>query len=69
MVMVYRRLGHGTMPILDKLSKHDLVRDLPKHRYDVDQVWSMCAKGKQVRASFKPSQTISTSKPKLNYCI
>ena len=45
--------------INDKLSKHDLVRGLLKHKYDQDQVYNAYEKGIQVRASFKPLKTIS----------
>ena len=42
------------MYIIDKLSKQELARGLPKNIYDKDQACGARVKGKQVRASFKP---------------
>jgi len=50
----HTRLGHASLHISEKLSEHDLVRSLSRHKYDDDEVCSACVRGKQVRASFKP---------------
>jgi len=46
----------------DKFSKHDLVRGLPNHKHNNDQVYNAFIKGKQVIASFKPLKTVFTTR-------
>ena len=59
---------HASMHILEKLSKHDLVRTLPKYKYDKDQVYSAYVGDNQVRASLKPLKIVQLSNP-FCYCI
>ena len=59
----HRRLGHASMHTIKKLAKKELVRGLPLCNFEYDHVCDACAKGKQVRSSFKPKNNISTSRP------
>jgi len=51
------------MNLINKLSKHDLVRGLPKLKYERDHICDACMKGKQISISFKPSNEVSTYRP------
>ena len=51
------------MHTIRKLAKQELVRGLPKYNFENDHLCDACAKGKQVRSSFKPKNSISTSRP------
>ena len=46
-----------------KLSRKDLVVDLPKSNYIRDRIHDACQKGKQVKSSFQSKRIVSTSKP------
>ena len=59
----HRRLGHASMHTIKKLAKKELVRGLPKCNFEYDHICDACAKGKQVRSSFKSKNNISTSRP------
>jgi len=49
------------MHIIEKLSKHDLVRGLFSYKFEKDRI--CCVKGEQVRSSFKPQKCVSTTFP------
>jgi len=51
------------MKTISKLSKHDIVRGLPKLSYDKDNICEACIKGKHIKSSFHPINIISTNKP------
>ncbi|XP_045791896.1 uncharacterized protein LOC123886637 [Trifolium pratense] len=51
------------MKTISKLSQLDLVRGLPKIKFDKDKIWEACVKGKQVKSSFYSKDFISTKKP------
>jgi len=57
----HRRLGHANMRQLQKLSSMECVRDLPKLKFDC-HFCDACKIGKQVRASHKPKNIISTKR-------
>jgi len=59
----HKRLGHASLSLLNKLVSEDLVVGLPSIKYNDDKVCDTCAKGKQVRTSFKPKKYVSTSRP------
>ncbi|XP_045791507.1 uncharacterized protein LOC123886217 [Trifolium pratense] len=59
----HKRAGHISMKTMSKLSKLDLVRGLPDISFDLDKVCESCAKGKQVKSSFKPKDFVSTKRP------
>jgi transposase InsO family protein len=59
----HRRLGHVSMDLLNNLSSKELVRGLPKVKYEKNRLCDACQFGKQTKTSFKPKQIISTSKP------
>ncbi|XP_075101898.1 putative mitochondrial protein AtMg00300 [Nicotiana tabacum] len=59
----YRRLGHASFTLFKKLIKKDVVHGLPKSKFKDHKVCDACAKGKQVRSSFKPKKEVSTSRP------
>ena len=59
----HRRLGHASMYQISKLIKKDLVRGIPKIKFDKDIVCDACQKGKQTRTSFKPKDAVSTTRP------
>ena len=48
---------------ISKLIKKDLVRGIPKIKFDKDIVCDACQKGKQSRTSFQPKDVVSTSGP------
>ena len=61
--MWHGRLGHASMNLANKLSKHNLVKELPKLKYKRDHICDACMKGKQISISFKPLNEVSTSRP------
>ena len=61
--MWHKRFGHLNFKLLSRLSKHDLVRGLPKNEFKVDSLCDECQLGKLRRNSFKLKDMISTSKP------
>ena len=58
----HRKLGHVSIGILAKLSSLNLVRGLPKLSYAKEFFCDACAKGKQVRSSFKSKNDVTTSR-------
>ena len=50
------------MNLISKLSKNELVKDMPKLKFEKDTVCDACQLSKQTRSSFKSKGTISTSK-------
>ena len=59
----HRRLGHASMHTLSKLVSKDLVKGLPKLKFEYDHICDACQFGKQTRGSFKSKNMISTSRP------
>jgi len=59
----HRRLGHASLSLLNKLVSKDLVVGLPFTKYNDDKVCDACARGKQVRNSFKLKNYVSTIRP------
>ena len=59
----HRRLCHFNMDLLKEISKKELVRGLPKIKFEKDRICDACQFGKQVKVSFKPKKCVSTSKP------
>ncbi|XP_070039015.1 uncharacterized protein [Nicotiana tomentosiformis] len=59
----HKKLGHASMHLIEKLSKHDLVIGLPKLNFSRNHVCDACQIGKQTRNSFKNNDIVSTSKP------
>jgi len=59
----HKRLGHASFSLLNKLVLKDLVVDLPTIKYNDGKVCDACAKGKQVKNSFKSKKIMSTSRP------
>nr|KYP55915.1 Retrovirus-related Pol polyprotein from transposon TNT 1-94 [Cajanus cajan] len=59
----HRRAAHIHMDHLNKLSRKNLVIGLPKIKFSKDKLCDACQKGKQVKASFKSKNQISTSRP------
>ena len=59
----HRRLAHANMDLISKLSRKNLVRGLPKLKYEINQICKACQIEKQVRSSFKPKNAITSSKP------
>ena len=60
MTMLY--FGTSLSP-LNKLVSKDLVVRIPSIKYNNDKVCYVCARGKQVRTSFKSKNCVSTSQP------
>ena len=50
------------MNVINKLSKYDLVKGLPKLKYERDHICGACTKGKQISVSFKLKNEVSTFK-------
>ncbi|GKC88338.1 putative ribonuclease H-like domain-containing protein [Tanacetum coccineum] len=59
----HRRLGHINFKNINKLVKENLVRDLPLKRFENDQTYVACLKGKQHRASCKTKVLNPITKP------
>ncbi|GJT56404.1 putative ribonuclease H-like domain-containing protein [Tanacetum coccineum] len=59
----HRRLGHINFKNINKLVKDNLVRGLPKKRFENDQTRVACLKGKQHRASCKSKVLNPITKP------
>nr|KYP59259.1 Retrovirus-related Pol polyprotein from transposon TNT 1-94 [Cajanus cajan] len=59
----HRRVAHIHMDHLNKLSRKEVVVGLPKLKFSKDKLCDACQKGKQVKASFKRKNQISTSRP------
>jgi transposase InsO family protein len=57
----HRRLGHANMRLIQNLSSKDLVRNLPKLKYD-QHFCDACKVGKQVHKSHKAKNLVSTSR-------
>ena len=49
----HKRFGHLNFKLLSRLSKHDLVRGLPKMNFKVDSLYDACQLGKLRKSSFK----------------
>ena len=59
----HRRVAHANMDHLGKLVSKELVIGLPKLRFEKDVLCDACQKGKQVKASFKSKNIVSTTRP------
>ncbi|XP_019234452.1 PREDICTED: uncharacterized protein LOC109214933 [Nicotiana attenuata] len=59
----HMKLGHASMHLIEKLSKHDLVIGLPKLYFFRNHVFDACQIGKQTRNSFKNKDIVSATKP------
>ena len=58
-----KRLGHASLSLLNKLVSKDLVVGLPSIKYNDGKVCDACARGKQVRNSFKLKNYVSMTRP------
>ena len=56
----HKRLGHASLSLLNKLVSKDLVVGLPSIKFNNDRICDACARGKQVRTSFKSKNCGST---------
>ena len=56
----HRRVDHLNMKTFSKLSKNNLVRDLPIIKYDKDRICEACVKGKQTKSSFHSKNVVSS---------
>jgi len=56
-------LGHAKWRLISKLSKLQLVKDLPNNDYHSAALCGACRKGKIVKSSFKSKYIVSTSRP------
>ncbi|KAK2402258.1 hypothetical protein QL285_051795 [Trifolium repens] len=59
----HQRLGHANWRLISKLSKLSLVKGLPNLNYHSDALCGPCQIGKISKASFKPKNIVSTSRP------
>lgn len=57
----HRRLGHANMRLIQSLSSKELVRNLPKLKYD-QHFCDACKIGKQVHSSHKAKNMVSTTR-------
>nr|GEV05288.1 hypothetical protein [Tanacetum cinerariifolium] len=62
-VLWHRRLGRLNFKTMNKLVRHNLVRDLPSKCFENDHTCVACLKGKQHKASCKTKLVHSVSKP------
>ena len=51
------------MRILAKVFKNDLVKKLPKIKFEKDKICDACQLGKQTRISFKSINMLNTYRP------
>ena len=51
------------MDQISKLIRKNLVRGLPKIKFDKDKLCDACQQGKHHRTSFTPKNVVSTSRP------
>jgi len=56
------RLGNASMHTIKKPVKNELVRGLPTCNFKYDHLCEACARGKQVRRSFKSKNNVSTTR-------
>jgi hypothetical protein len=61
--MWHIRLRHANWRLISKLSKLQLVKNLPDIDYHSDALCGVCQKGKIVKSSFKTKDIVSTSRP------
>ncbi|GKA57942.1 DNA-directed DNA polymerase, partial [Tanacetum coccineum] len=61
--LCHRRLGHVNFKTINKLVKRNLVRSLPSKRFEINQTYVACQKGKQHRASWKTKIVSLISQP------
>ena len=59
----HRRLGHLSFDLLARLSSLDLIRGLPKLKFEKDLVCHPCCHGKMVAASHPPVNQVMTKEP------
>src|SRR5436190_7549133 len=59
----HKRLGHINIKTISKLSKHELVKGIPKFTSKHIDLCKTCQLGKQVKTSFKSLDMISTKRP------
>ena len=59
----HRRLGHLSFDLLVRLSSLDLIRGLPKLKFEKDLVCHPCHHGKMVAASHHPVNQVMTKEP------
>nr|GEW01709.1 retrovirus-related Pol polyprotein from transposon TNT 1-94 [Tanacetum cinerariifolium] len=57
----HRRLGHANMRLIQLLASKELVRNLPKHKFD-QHFYDACKMGKQAHASHKAKNIVSTTR-------
>ena len=63
-----RRLGHLDFDNLVKISKKEVVRDLPKIVKPLNSVCKHCQHGKQTRACFKTKQHMTSHPLEIVHC-
>ena len=51
------------MDLMSKLVRKDLVRGLPKIKFEITKLCDACQLGKQTRNSFKPKNVVTTTRP------
>jgi hypothetical protein len=59
----HRRLGHLSFDLLSRLSEHNLVRGLPRLRFEKDLVCALCRHANMVVASHTPQTDVITECP------
>ena len=59
----HRRLGHLNFDLLDRLSSLDLIRGLPKLKFEKDLVYHPCHHRKMVAPSHSPVKEVRTKEP------
>ncbi|GJS17112.1 putative reverse transcriptase domain-containing protein [Tanacetum coccineum] len=60
-ILWHRRLGHANMHLIQSLASKELVRNLPKIKFD-RHVCDACKMGKQAHASHKAKNIVSTTR-------
>ena len=56
----HKRFCHINFKTINKLSKNDLVRGLPKIKFKINHICDACQLGKLTKSSFKSKKVIST---------
>ena len=59
----HKRLSHLNFKALSKIANDQLVRGIPKMKFEKDKLCAACEKGKQTKSSFKSKMCFSISEP------
>lgn len=56
----HKRLGHASTSVIEKLQRLNIIEGLLNLNTQTDAICEACAKGKQIKSSFKSKTEVST---------